>query len=118
MSPKKRFKINLYFNCNSKCLIYLFSCKVCRKQYVGSTTDKFRYQWNNYRNSQRKAETGADHMQKYLHDHFISQDHDGLLNNVEVTFIDETDPSDPERGEEFWRTKLCTLAPLGLNIEE
>ena len=57
-------------------------------------------------------------MQKYLHDHFISQDHDGLLNNVEVTLIDETDPSDPERGEEFWRTKLCTLAPLGLNIEE
>ena len=25
-------------NCNSKCLIYWFSCKVCGKQYVGSTT--------------------------------------------------------------------------------
>ena len=118
MSPKKRFKINLYFNCNSKCLIYLFSCKLCRKQSVGSTTDKFRYRGNNYMNSQRKAERGEDHMQKYLHNHFISQDHDGLLNNVEVNFIDETDPSDPERGEEFWRTKLRTLAPLGLNIEE
>ena len=47
---------------------------------------------------------------------FLSEDHDGLLNNVEITLIDETDPSDPERREEFWRTKLRTLAPMGLNI--
>ena len=90
---------------------------MCGKQYVGSTTDKFRYRWNNYKNRQRNAEREEDHMQEYLHDHFLSQDHDGLLNNVEITLIDKTDPSDPER-EEFWRTKLRTLAPLGLNIEE
>ena len=40
---KETFNINLHFNYNSKCLIYLFSSKVCEKQYVGSTTDKFRY---------------------------------------------------------------------------
>ena len=57
-------------------------------------------------------------MQKYLHDHFLSEDHDGLLNNVEITLIDKTDPSDPERREEYWRTKLRALAPLGLNIVE
>ena len=57
-------------------------------------------------------------MQKYLHDHFLSEDHDGLVNNVVTIFIDKTDPSDPERREEFWRTKLRTLAPHGLNIEE
>ena len=56
-------------------------------------------------------------MQKYLHDYFLSPDHDGLLNNVEITLIDKTDPSNPERREKFWRTKLRTLAPLGLNIE-
>ena len=115
---KETFKINHHFNCNSKCLIYLFSCKVCGKQYVGSTTDKFRYRWNNYKNCQRKAERGEDHMQKYLHDHFLSEDHDGLLNNVDITLINKTDPSDPERREEFWRTKLRTLAPLDLNVEE
>ena len=38
-------------------------------------------------------------MQIYLQDH---EDHDGLLNNVEITLIDKTDPSDPERGQEFW----------------
>ena len=84
-----------------KCLIYLFACKVCGKQYVGLTTDKFRYRWSNYKNCQRKAERGEDHMQKYLHDHFLTEDHDGLLNNVEITLIDKTDPSDPERREEF-----------------
>ena len=57
-------------------------------------------------------------MQKYLHDHFLSEDHNGILNNVEITLIDETDPSDAERGEECLRTKLRILAFLGLNIEE
>ena len=33
---KETFKINHYFDCNSKCLIYLLSCKVCGKHYVGS----------------------------------------------------------------------------------
>ena len=57
-------------------------------------------------------------MQKYLHDHFLSEDHDGLINNVVIIFIYKTVPSDPERREEFWRVKLRTLAPLGLNVEE
>ena len=55
-------------------------------------------------------------MQKYLQDYFLSEDNDGLLNDVEITLIDKTDPSDPERREQFWRTKLRTLAPLGLTI--
>ena len=57
-------------------------------------------------------------MQKDLHDHFLSEDHEGLLSNIEITFIDKTDPSDPERREEVWRTKPRALAPLVLNIEE
>ena len=46
-------------------------------------TDKFRYRWSNYKYCQRKAERGDDRMRKYLHDHFLSEDHDGLLNNVD-----------------------------------
>ena len=91
---------------------------MCGKQYVRSTTDKFMYRWNNYKNCQRKVERGKEYMQKYLHDNVLSEHHDGLLNNVEITLIDKTNSSDPERREEFWGTKLCTLAPLGLNIEE
>ena len=33
---KKNYEINHKFDCDSKCLIYLFSCKTCGLQYVGS----------------------------------------------------------------------------------
>ena len=29
------FKINHHLCCNDKCLIYLLTCKVCKKQYTG-----------------------------------------------------------------------------------
>ena len=64
------------------------------------------------------SKRGENHMQKNLHDHFLNEDHDDLLNNVEITLIDKTDPSDTEIGKEFYRAKLRTLAPLSLNIEE
>ena len=51
-----------------------------------------------------KQKEGKIICKKYLHDHFLSEDHDGLLYNVENTLIDKTDPSGPERREEFWRT--------------
>ena len=57
-------------------------------------------------------------MQKYFHFHFLPEEHDGLLNNVAIILIDNTDPSDPERIEEFWKNKLHTSAHLSLNIEE
>ena len=69
--------------------------------YVGSTTDKFRYRWNNYKNYQGQAERGENHTQKYLHDHFLSEDRDGLMYNVEITLIDQADPSDTETTKEF-----------------
>ena len=56
---------------------------------------------------------GEDCMQKYFHDHFLSEGHNGLINDVDIVFIDKTDPSDSTRREEFWRGKLKTLAPYG-----
>ena len=35
-------------------------------------------------------------MQKYFHDYF---GHNGLINDVEIVFIDKNDPSDPTRRE-------------------
>ena len=57
-------------------------------------------------------------MQKYFHDHFLSEGHSGLINDVEIVFIDKTAPLDATRREEFWRNKLKTLAPYDLNVEE
>ena len=35
------FHINHELNGDDRCLIYLLKCKVCKKQYVGETTDAF-----------------------------------------------------------------------------
>ena len=53
-------------------------------------------------------------MQKYLHDHFLREDHNGLINDVEIIFIDKTDPLDPPRIEKFWRSSTL----YGFNVEE
>ena len=37
------YKICYKFDCNSKCLIYLLTCKQCLEQYVGKTIDDFRF---------------------------------------------------------------------------
>ena len=40
-------------------------------------------------------------MQKYLHKYFLRGGHNGLINEIDIVFVDKTDPSDPTRGEEF-----------------
>ena len=57
-------------------------------------------------------------MQKYLHEQFLHEGHSGLINDVEIIFINKTDSSDPTRTEGFWKTKLQTLVTYGLNVEE
>ena len=62
------FAMNHYFDCNSESGIYLISCKVSSKKYGGSTTEKFRFRWNNYMSCQWKDERREDCMQRYLHE--------------------------------------------------
>ena len=71
------------------------ACKVCRKQYVGSTAERFRFRWNNYKSCKRKDERREGELKRYLEEHILSEDHNGLINDV------ETDLSDSTRREEF-----------------
>ena len=57
-------------------------------------------------------------MQEYLFRHFSNSSRNKFLNDVSITFIDKTDPSDPFKREEYWRRTLKTMAPFGLNIED
>ena len=57
-------------------------------------------------------------MQQHLYEHFCSSNHNCLISDVSVTFIDKTDPSDPLKREEYWRSTLKTMAFFGLNNEE
>ena len=40
-TTSESFKINHKLNCDDNCLICLFTCKCCGKQYVRETTDEF-----------------------------------------------------------------------------
>ena len=106
------------FNCNDKCLVYLLTSNCCTKQYIGQTVDKFRFRWNSYKSNCRKHQCGETCMQQHLYEHFCSSNHNCFISDVSVTFIDKTDPSDPLKREDYWRSTLKTMAPFELNFEE
>ena len=72
---KEVYKINHCFHCDSKCVIYVISYKVCGLQYVGSTVDRFCLKWNNYKCSQRIASEGGTPKQNYFNQHFLRENH-------------------------------------------
>ena len=66
----------------------------------------------------KKAERREDCMEKYLKENLLGDSHNGLINDVEIVFIDKTDPSDPMKWKQSWRTKLKTSVTHGLNMKE
>ena len=86
------YKINNQFKCSEKCLINLFKCNECFRQYVGQTVDEFRCRWNNYKANDRKLQRLEPCLQEHLFSPFSLAGHDRFLNNVSITFIDKTDP--------------------------
>ena len=78
---------------------------------LGSTVDRFCL-----RCSHRVVLEGGTPKQNYFHQHFLSEEHNGLLENCGITFIDKTDSTEPTRRKFFWMYELKTFAPPGLNI--
>ena len=74
-ATKEVYKINHHFHCDSKCIIYLISCKVCDLQCVGSTVDRFHLRCNNYKCSQRIASKSGTPKQDYFNQHFLGENH-------------------------------------------
>ena len=48
-------------------------------------------------------------MLEHLFSHFSVAGHNRFLNEVSVTFIDKTDPSDPLQRKDYWRQTLKTM---------
>ena len=53
-------------------------------------------------------------MEPFIFEGFSSNDHNGLLEDCDITFTDKTDGADPTRIEEHRRV-LKTATPYGLN---
>ena len=79
-------------------------------QYIGSTTDTYRYRWNHYKDNNIKAERAVEHMQADLF-----HGRNGFLEDCTITFIGKTDGADPTIREEYWRWVLKIVSPYRLN---
>ena len=110
------FKINYHLCCNDKCLIYLLTFKVCKKQYIGKTADWFRLRWNNYKESNRKFLRDEEIKEKSLHEHFLNYDYQGFEEDVSICLIDKTDPSDSHKRQYYWMRTLKTIVFYVFNI--
>ena len=93
---------------------------ICDKQYVGSTTTKFRLRFNQYKSNMTKylkGQRGAKVKQEKLFEQFCTENHDRTLKSMKVQIIDHCDPQDQEKREFFWEHTLDTHYPKGLNIK-
>ena len=74
-------------------VVYLIECRVCGKQYNGSTVTKFRARANNYKSTHcnfRKEQilSSQARNQKRFHEHYLQNDHNGIC-EWEITIIDQ-----------------------------
>ena len=106
-TTNKSYQMNNRFDCNTRNIIYLITCKTCGEQYVGSTTTKFRQRHNNYASNFRKYGRGERGMnQESLFAHFHRDDHTKCFDQIRFQIIDYCDPNDQERRESFWAFHL------------
>ena len=107
----KMYPILKNCNCSSSNLIYLITCNICSKQYVGETGNTLRNRLNNHRSdiNSKKPTTIAIHFNLPKHS----------FNNIQITPIELLDPGTlpPDRKirEAFWQKTLGTVHPQGLN---
>ena len=83
----RTFHINHSFNCDSAGVVYLLTCKICSKQYVGSTITAFRTRFNNHRSSLSRYDQGKRGIcGQYLYFHFYSEAHTGV-EDIQIQII-------------------------------
>ena len=58
---------------------------------------------------------GEKCIQEHLYKHFESERHTEFLDDVSITFIDNTDESNTTKRENYWMRTLKTFAPYGFN---
>jgi len=101
----REFDINSDFDCDSSGLVYLLGCKVCGKQYVGSTFTFFRARFNNYKSSSRKFSCGVSVTHVELFEQFTEANHSGFLEYASFQVIDRVF-GDSRHKEGFWEFSL------------
>ena len=108
-ATKRTFTLKHNFNCKSKNIIYLITCNLCFKQYVGQTSTSLAERLNNHLSCIRKNKNTP------ISIHFNQQNHS--IKNINIIAIEQNQSSTQQLNikERFWQDTLRTFHPLGLN---
>ena len=96
--------------------MYLATCKICDKQYVGSTKTEFKVRFRNHKSDMKNNKKTCE-----LATHFNSLEHQvtDISFIVIETITNFKNDSHLESilltREAYWTAQLCTLHPHGLN---
>jgi len=104
----KQYLLMTSVSCTDSQIIYLVTCRGCRKQYVGKTEQSLRQRHYGHR---REIET----LSSPLGQHFGSE---CGYNCWTIQIIDKCPVEDLARREGYWQHELHTLIPEGLNIRD
>lgn len=108
-ATKQTFRVRHTFSCNSRNVVYLITCKKCKKQYTGMTTNTLRERVNHHRTTINTREN------RYVSKHFNFKNH--CIKDLKVQVIDKSDNiTDLRKLEKFWIQTLNTIEPYGLNV--
>ena len=100
-------------------VVYVIECRVCGKQYNGSTVTKFCARAYNYKNTHRNFQkeqklSNQSPKHKRFHELFPQRDHNGIC-DWEITITDHAETEKSFRQKElYWYYKLKTYDPFDL----
>ena len=118
------YSINAKLDCNSSNIIYLYTCKLCQKQYVGETSQSLRE-----RNNRHRTAINCKNEESALYNHLVkchSRTPDHSIELYSLVPIEQV----PDLGsvvfnkikrlerEYTWIDTLCTFEPYGLNVQK
>ena len=112
-TTKESIPIHGRFNCQSKNVIYIISCKLCGLQYVGQTGNTFNERFRGH-----LADIRYGNVIKPVSRHFTSNGH--TVHDVFATILTQTtgNLNNRLRTEEAVIYKFNSRAPLGLNLRQ
>ena len=95
---------NCRATCASRCVVYLATCGICNKQYVGNTTQALRKRVTGHRNGKDSA----------LKEHLKFHENAGLNEVFEFSVITQTTMEHILNVETKWIRKMRSSEPFGL----
>jgi hypothetical protein len=109
----ERFTIRSHHTCETTNIVYLLWCTKCKLQYVGETKNSLKQRFYQHRSDINLRKGTCT----YIIQHFNQTDH--TLSDLRCLVIEKVFGMSLEarnKREDFWRKKLRTVYPEGLNI--